>query len=90
MYAVRLEWSPPLDNGGTPHSLTRYEIFVDNILEVTTNATFTTIERSSMGEQLVELRAVNCAGYSDNASIVINFNAGIPIHKMYDMYALHG
>ena len=62
------------------HSLSCYEIFVDNILEVTTNATFTNIERSSNGEHFVKLRAMNCAGYSDNASIVINFNAGIHIH----------
>ena len=62
---MTLEWSPPLDDGGA--SITSYHIFVDQVYME--NAT---IGLNSAGEHLVQVRAVNSAGYSDNVSLSIN------------------
>ena len=71
-YVVRLEWSPPLDDGGA--TVTSYQIFMDYVMENTTiaSATEATIGLDSTGDYLVQVRAVNCAGYSDNVSLSIN------------------
>ena len=69
-YVVRLEWSPPLDDGGA--TVTSYQIFIDKVMENITSATETTIGLNSTGEYLVQVRAVNCAGYSANVSLSIN------------------
>ena len=66
-YVVRLEWSPPLDDGGA--TVTSYQIFIDKVMENITSATEATIGLISVGEYLVQVRAVNCAGYSDNVSL---------------------
>ena len=68
---MRLEWSPPLDDGGA--SITSYHIFVDQVyMENATTTAVANIELNSTGEYLVQVRAVNCAGYSDNVSLLIN------------------
>ena len=69
-YVVRLEWSPPLDDGGA--TVTSYQIFIDEVMENITSATEATIGLNSTGDYLVQVRAVNCAGYSDNVSLSIN------------------
>ena len=70
-YVVRLEWSPPLDDGGA--TVTSYQIFMDYVVENITSATEATIGLISVGgEYLVQVRAVNCAGYSANVSLSIN------------------
>ena len=67
---MRLEWSPPLDDGGA--TVTSYEIFIDKVMENTTSATEATIiGLNSAGKYLVQVRALNCAGYSDNVSLSI-------------------
>ena len=66
-----LEWSPPLDDGGAV--VTSYHVFVDQVyMENATTTTMATIGLDSAGEYLVQVRAVNCAGYSDNVSLIIN------------------
>ena len=67
---MRLEWSPPLDDGGA--TVTSYQIFTNEITENTTSATEATIGLNSTGDYLVQVRALNCAGYSDNVSLSIN------------------
>ena len=63
---MRLEWSPPLDDGGA--AVTSYEIFVDDMILVVTTATTTVDLTLTSGEHLVDIRALNCAGYSANIS----------------------
>ena len=66
-----LEWSPPLDDGGAV--VTSYHVFVNRVnMENVTITTMAIIGLNSAGEYLVQVRAVNCAGYSDNVSLSIN------------------
>ena len=70
-YVVILEWSPPLDDGGAV--VTSYHVFVNRVnMENVTITTMAIIGLNSAGEYLVQVRAVNCAGYSDNVSLSIN------------------
>ena len=69
---MRLEWSPPQDDGGAV--VTSYQIFVDNMIDALTSIT-TFIELNiTTREFLVQVRAVSCAGYSANLSMEIDFN----------------
>ena len=61
---MRLEWSPPEDDGGA--NITSYQVFVDNSLQVTSTDTVAIIELNPTGEHLVQVRAGNCAGYGTN------------------------
>ena len=66
-----LEWSPPLNDGGAV--VTSYHVFVDQVyMENATTTTVAIIGLNSTGEYLVQVRAVNCAGYSYNVSLSIN------------------
>ena len=82
---MRLQWSPPMDDGGA--NVTGYIIFVENMTE-TWNSTVASIELNiTAGTFLVHVKAVNCAGYSDSASMLINFNlTGIAAITMYNYY----
>ena len=77
-YVVILQWSPPMYNGGA--SVTDYEIFVDEMIfvegmmEAETTATMAMVELNFTGEHTFQIRALNCAGYSDNVSVTINFS----------------
>ena len=64
---VRLDWDPPLDDGGV--AITHYQISVDMSEPVITTDTVATFTLNSTGEHLVQVRAVNCAGVSDDASV---------------------
>ena len=76
---MRLEWAPPLDDGGA--NVTSYQIFVDGSIEVTTNVTVAVIVLNSTDseEHLVQVRAMNCAGYGANASRNVT---GSNVHKI--------
>ena len=51
-YIVRLEWSPPLDDGGA--SITSYHIFVDQVyMENATTTAVANIELDSTGEYVI-------------------------------------
>ena len=69
---VRLDWDPPLDDGGV--AITHYQISVNMSEPVITTDTVATFTLNSTGEHLVQVRAVNCAGVSDDASIIVSFN----------------
>ena len=64
VYNVRLEWSPPLDDGGSGEAVTSYQVFVDNILQVTTSSLWAVVDVNSTGEHLVDVRTINCARHS--------------------------
>ena len=83
---MRLEWSSPLDDGGA--SITSYHVFVDQVyMEIATTTTMATIGLDSTGDYLVQVRAVNCAGYSDNVSLSINTDlTGNNHSKLYESY----
>ena len=70
---VRLDWDPPLDDGGV--AITNYQISV-NVSEpvMITNAaeTMATFPLNSR-EHVVHVRAVNCAGVSDAITISTSF-----------------
>ena len=66
---VRLQWDPPLDNGGAP--ITGYQIFVDSEDVLASNDTDATIILNSTGEYFIQIRAVNCIGVGPNLSVSI-------------------
>ena len=70
---VRLQWDPPLDDGGA--AITSYQIFVNSsdsevLYQVVSNEA--TIVLNSTGEYFIQIRAINCIGVSSN-SIPITF-----------------
>jgi hypothetical protein len=67
---VRLDWDPPLDNGGV--ATTHYLISVNKSQHMISTDTTTTFTLNSIGQSLIELNAVNDCGFaSDNASVTI-------------------
>ena len=66
--------------------MTSYHVFVDQVyIENVTTTTMATIGLDSTGEYLVHMRAVNCAGYSDNVSLSINTDLTGNYHsKLYE------
>ena len=71
-YNLKLEWSPSVNDGGG--NVTSYQIFVDEVMKNSSTATMATIVLNSTGdlEYLVQVRAVNCVGYSTNVSQMIS------------------
>ena len=69
--AVRLDWDPPLNDGG--EAITNYLIFVNMSQQVVSTDTTTTLTLNSTGQHLVEISAVNSCGLSGaNFSRIIN------------------
>ena len=69
--SVRLQWDPPLDNGGVP--ITGYQIFINSSEDVSvSNDTEVTIVLNSTGEYFIQIRAINCIGVGSNLSVSIN------------------
>ena len=69
--SVRLQWNPPLDNGGVP--ITGYQIFINSSEDsfedvLVSNDTEVTIILNSTGEYFIQIRAINCIGVSSNLS----------------------
>ena len=71
---LRLEWTAPWDDGGSP--ITSYQIILNtlpeaiifNTSQLEVNITITTSADVHM--HLVEVQAINCAGYSSSALLV--------------------
>ena len=69
--SARLQWDPPLDNGGVP--ITGYQIFINSSEDVlVSNDTEVTIVLNSTGKYFIQIRAINCIGVSPNLSVLIN------------------
>ncbi len=67
--SVILEWNPPRDNGGA--DITHYQIFIKSSeILLGSNFTTATIILDLEGDHFIQVRAINCAGKSDNASII--------------------
>ncbi len=67
--SVILEWNPPRDNGGA--DITHYQIFTNSSEVLRSNVTMVTIVFYLYGDHFIQVRATNCAGESDNASLFI-------------------
>ena len=81
--AVRLDWDPPLNDGGVV--ITNYLIFVNGSQEVTSTSTDVILTLSSTGQHLVEISAVNDCGLMGNnvATIVIISTDIQPLPRHY-------
>ena len=67
--AVRLDWDPPLNDGGV--AITNYLIFVNGSQEVTSSGTNVILTLSSTGQHLIEISAVNdCRLMGDNVTTI--------------------
>ena len=75
--AVMVEWDPPLDDGGVNVTSLNYQIFVDSVLEDVSNDTEAILELNTTREHLVQVRAINCAGYGANISSYINITGTV-------------
>ncbi len=67
--SVMLEWNPPRDNGGA--DITHYQIFINSSEVLRSNVTVATIVLDLEEDQFIQVRATNCAGESDNASLLV-------------------
>ena len=67
---MRLDWDPPLNDGGV--TITNYLIFVNGSQEVTSTSTNDVIlTLSSTGQHLIEISAVNdCRLMGDNVTTI--------------------
>ena len=68
--SVILEWNPPRDNGGA--DITHYQIFINSSEVLRSNVTMATIVLDFEEDHFIQVRAINCAGESDNASLLAN------------------
>ncbi len=64
--SVVLEWNPPKDNGGA--DITHYQIFINLSEVLRSNVTMATIVLDFGDDHFIQVRAINCAGESDNAA----------------------
>ena len=77
---VRLDWDPPLDDGGV--AINNYQISVMCEFELmSTTDTVAIFTLNSRGEHLVQVRAVNCAGVSNTESITVITLTGIACNQ---------
>ncbi len=66
--SVILEWNPLRDNGGT--DITHYQIFINSSEVLRSNVTMATIVLDLEEDHFIQVRATNCAGERDNASLL--------------------
>ncbi len=64
-----LEWNSPRDNGEV--DITLYQIFINSFEVLRSNVTMATVVLDLEEDHFVQVRATNCAGESDNASLLI-------------------
>ncbi len=74
--SVILEWNPPRDNGGA--DITLYQIFINSSEVLRSNVTMATIVFDLEDDHSIQVRTINCAGESDNASVLIGTYGYIP------------
>ncbi len=67
--SVILEWNPPRNNGGA--DITHYQIFINSSEVLRSNVAMATTVLDIEEDHFIQLRAINCAGESDNASLLI-------------------
>ena len=67
--SVKLEWNPPRNNGGA--DITLYQIFINSSEVLRSNVTMATIVLNLGEDHFIQVRATNCAGESDNASVLV-------------------
>ncbi len=67
--SVILEWNPPRDNGGA--DITHYQIFINSSEVLRSNVAMVTIVLDLEEDQFIQVRTINCAGESDNTSLLI-------------------
>ena len=72
--AVRLDWDPPMNDGGA--AITNYLIFV-NGSEMNSTSTSVTLTLNSTTHYLIEISAVNGCGLNgDSAPMIISGDTG--------------
>ena len=67
--SAKLEWNPPRNNGGA--DMTLYQIFINSSEVLRSNVTMATIVLDLEEDHFIQMRAINCAGESDNTSVLV-------------------
>ena len=83
-FAVRLDWDPPLNDGGV--AITNYLIFVNMSQQAVSTDTTTTLTLDPTGQHLIEISAVNqCGIMGDNSSKILNFTGRVQssLHEVF-------
>ncbi len=86
--SVILEWNPPRDNSGA--DITHYQIFINSSEALRSNVTMATIVLDLEEDHFIQVRAINCAGESENASAIFTgiYLLSIKLKLKYAYYSI--